>query len=508
MGALLSGNAVPLLSLTATLQGGAFTHGWGLTGLVGYSSADGSQWLVAGSRADGGMTSFALGQGAVAVLSDSVDYSLLGGTYALQELAPVSIGGQSMLMASGAYEDALGLWSVDNSGMFSAPIAPTAGSDSTARYTEFESVDSGGSTFVVAGRSGTAGLDVFQVTGSGQFTQTVHVNDKAAWLLDDVADMASATIGGTPYVFTASAFASGVTSLEVNPTGALSLRDQFDASKGTGINQVTTLETVISGGQTYLAAGAWGTNNLSLFAVDQGGKLTLTDLVMDTQDTRFQGVTALETIETGDRSFLLAGGSDGGVTLFEVIPDGQLSLVETVIDSNTTTLGNVLDVTAVNVGAEVQVFISSETEEGLTQFNFDTTSLGATQIADTVTPNLTGSSLGDLLVGDDSANVLTGGAGDDRIVDGGGQDTLTGGAGSDTFVLRQDGWYDRITDFEPGTDRLDFSGFDQVYGLANLTITSTTYGARITAMDEVLRLETIDGSSLSSTDFAATDFNF
>lgn len=508
MGALLSGIAVPFMSLTATLQGGAFTHGWGLTGLQGYISGNGSQWLIAGSQADGGMTSFALGAGVAAGLTDTADYSALGGTYGMAELAAVTIGGQSMLMASGAYEDALGLWSVNNSGIFAAPTAPAPGSDSTGGYTEFEAVEVAGSSFVVAGRSGTPGLDVFAVSAAGQFTQTVHINDKASWLFDDIADMASATIGGNSFIFTASAFASGVSSLEVSSTGTLALRDQFDASKGIGINQMTTLETVNVGGQTFLAAGAWGTNNVSLFAVDTGGKLTLSDLVMDTQDTRFQGVTALEKIETGDRSFLLAGGTDAGLTVFEVIPDGQLSLVETVTDTTTTTLGKVQTISAIDVGGDVQVFVSGEAEEGLTQFHFDTTSLGQSLAADAGNPDLTGTALGDLLLGDSAANILQGGAGDDRIVDGGGTDTLTGGAGADTFVLRRDGWYDRITDFQPGTDILDFSDFDRVYGLANLDITTTSYGARITAMDEVLRLETFDQSPLTVADFSTADFHF
>jgi uncharacterized protein len=55
-------------------------------------------------------------------------------------------------------------------------------------------------------------------------------------------------------------------------------------------------------------------------------------------------------------------------------------------------------------------------------------------------------------------DTLTGSAGDDRITGGEGADILTGGAGADTFAyrsLRDAG--DRITDFQPGTDRLDLT---------------------------------------------------
>ncbi len=59
------------------------------------------------------------------------------------------------------------------------------------------------------------------------------------------------------------------------------------------------------------------------------------------------------------------------------------------------------------------------------------------------------------LAGDDT---IDGGGGDDTIDGGTGDDTLTGGYGADTFVLRKTGnGADRITDFEPGRDRLAFN---------------------------------------------------
>ncbi len=68
--------------------------------------------------------------------------------------------------------------------------------------------------------------------------------------------------------------------------------------------------------------------------------------------------------------------------------------------------------------------------------------------------NGTGNAAANVILGNEGANVITGGAG---------TDTLTGGTGADTFIFGAGdtggtaGTRDLITDFEVGTDKLDFS---------------------------------------------------
>ncbi|WAB96801.1 retention module-containing protein [Pseudomonas putida] len=81
--------------------------------------------------------------------------------------------------------------------------------------------------------------------------------------------------------------------------------------------------------------------------------------------------------------------------------------------------------------------------------------------------NLVGSDYGDTLIGNSADNVLDGGAGNDVLKGGGGNDILiggpgndsmTGGNGNDTFVWHKgDTGHDTVTDFTPGSDKLDLS---------------------------------------------------
>jgi Ca2+-binding RTX toxin-like protein len=87
------------------------------------------------------------------------------------------------------------------------------------------------------------------------------------------------------------------------------------------------------------------------------------------------------------------------------------------------------------------------------------------------TDTLEGLGGNDTIRGNGGDDVLDGGSGDDLLVGGSGADVMTGGSGSDNFRI---GYYesgtgsgaDRITDFAPGSDIVDLSGWDADTGVA------------------------------------------
>ena len=278
--------------------------------------------------------------------------------------------------------------------------------------------------------------------------------------------------------------------------------------KGYGIYQATQLATAESGDGDFLLVGATGSGNISVFEIGATGNLSLRDMVWDSLLTRFQNVTALETVDYNGRAFTLAGGSDGGMTLFELGPNGRLYFITNVVDTYSTTLASVSAIEVAIIGGDVQVFVASATEPGITQFSLNLGAIGNMVKPSGPSNGAVGSPGDDFLMGSDARNTLWGMSGNDRIVDGGGIDMLYGGLGADTFVFVKDGMYDRVMDYQAGIDRIDLSDFDMVYSIAGLDIDSTVYGARVSIGAEAILLVSHDGQSLTATDFDAASFIF
>lgn len=106
----------------------------------------------------------------------------------------------------------------------------------------------------------------------------------------------------------------------------------------------------------------------------------------------------------------------------------------------------------------------------------------------------------DLLKGGGGNDSLTGGAGDDTLCGNDGRDFLTGGDGADLFLFGTGTKTDVVTDFEDGTDLIEFlngSTFD------DLTLTQRNNGVLVEDGDQSLMLRDMLLGQITSDDFIA-----
>ncbi|WP_413872372.1 M10 family metallopeptidase C-terminal domain-containing protein [Albidovulum sp.] len=493
--------------LRAVHQGSGFTSATGITGMA-VGSFQGGLRLFTASEATGGLAAFGLGAGLAATFLGEVAAGARTGTYGACDIELVSLGGEMFLTAAARYDDEIAFRALGADGGFLAvrTIPPMA--QSTAALGAIEIVSAGDRGLMVAGRATGAGLEVFGLSAGPALAHLGGLADDGALALANVSALASLKTGAAQFLFAASSVEHGITSLTIDGGGALSVVDTVYGMKGVGIHQPTRLATVSADAGDFLVVGAAGSSNLTVYGIGADGSLGFRDMVWDTLDTRFRAVTALDTFELNGRAFVLAGGNDGGLSLFELGPDGHLYFLSNAIDTAATTLASVAAIETVNVGGDVQVFVSSATEAGVTQFHLDLGAIGNTVAPSGPASDAVGGIGDDFLFGSDARNTLWGMRGNDRIVDGGGIDRLCGGTGVDTFIFVQDGVYDFIMDYERGADRIDLSDFDMVYSMARLTISSTASGARIGIGDEAILLTTMDGQPLTAADFSNASFLF
>ncbi|MFN3261480.1 MAG: matrixin family metalloprotease [Pikeienuella sp.] len=108
----------------------------------------------------------------------------------------------------------------------------------------------------------------------------------------------------------------------------------------------------------------------------------------------------------------------------------------------------------------------------------------------------------DFLRGGGGQDRLVGGAGADTLIGGSGRDILAGGPGADTFVFGEGAGRDRVRDFAPGQDLLDWSGNAGVASLADLSISDGADGAVVSdGAGSTVILLGVSAAALSEADF-------
>lgn len=360
-----------------------------------------------------------------------------------------------------------GLWS-DGAGGFADPVTIGGAADLSRDLADLVVTGQGGAVFAYGLVAGSQTPAAWAVGDDGRFT-ALSAGTVAPLLNGAPAPGLTglATAGG--HVAAGGTGDALVALYAIGADGRLSLTDTVDAQDNPGMGgdvviamaQTLTQAGSQSGGQTHVIAGAAGSSSLTVWSVTPGGALVQSDHVIDTTATRFQGITHLAVATHQGAVFVAAGGADSGVSLFRLTPEGRLVHLAALADGLDWSLDGLaaLDL-SVDMQGRLHLVTSGLRDAGISHFTLDP---GAGLVAE----------------GGAGDDLLQGTAGADILRDGRGADTLTGGAGADIFLFDTDGQRDMVTDFDPGQDRLDLSGWAFWRGAHQLAVDPRVDGAEI-----------------------------
>ncbi len=461
------------------------------------------RYVIAAGEADGGMSSFEILNDGTLVAADDVLFGAGSGTGNVRGLTSFVENGITYVIPMGRYDDNLSVYSVDSNGTFT--LEDSYSGAGFSNLVASVAVTIGGTTVFYSATT-SAGINYYTIDLVGDLTLPQAMSDSSTTALGDVSVLETGFLQGKTFLFVASSFDAGIAVYEVGASGGLT--QTFYLEPGiVGFNAPEAITTMQIGGRAFMIMASAETDSILVFRVSVGGQLKLVDSLIDKSETRFSRVSVLEPFEKDGRHFLLAAGADDGLTLFEVDYRGHLKLLAVLADDFDTTLNNISDIEVVEIGGALYVLVSSPTEHGFTQFLLDLEP-GNIIHGGSVKDVITGTSGDDTIFGYGKNDILNGGAGDDRLIDGRGRDIMTGGSGADIFEFVQDGRRDKITDFEMGVDRLDFTDYDGLYSYLDLTIRVRPDGAAILIGSEVLWIRSSDGQPINIADWTQDSFIF
>lgn len=464
--------------------------------------------LYVASGGEYGITSWTLGTGGP-VAAGTVAHAALTGTLGLSDALLIDAATGPKLLTLGRYDGEFGLFPLLSTGGFGTGTALTDGAGEFGRGLAGAAVTIGSNAFFFVSQSGKPGFNGYRLNAADAVIQNGDYADGPDSSLGDVRALHTAFLQGQNFLFAGSGFDAGLASFRVRDGGSLAFADNIAPVDGLAIGAVTDIAALQIGPRAFVFAASAGTDSILSLRISTGGVFNPVDDYLDTGATRIAGVQVLEAFQTAERSFLLAGGGEDGLTLFEVMFRGELVFLETFADTFGTALADITALEVVVTGNVARVFAASGSEHGVTELFIDLFRSGVEIVGSGGNDVLTGTAGDDLIWGDGGADTLSGGTGDDRIVDGRGRDVITGGPGADIFVFMPDGQSDVVNDFEVGIDRIDLSYYPGLYWWGDLEIEARGKGAVIFMTEtDIIRLLTPDDTPIELSDLGPDDFIF
>lgn len=472
-----------------------------------YYKEDGEKYLVIGSKGLGSLSVYNVTSRNAVTLSGLVAQTENSGTATLSDLVLVPRGTQDYLLPLGRNDDNFALFGLDGAGALPLEQVLRDDSDLYDRGFTGTAVRRGDTSYFYTTAFGQPGIQVFEIGANNQVNNIQDREDTNWLLLDDITVLHHATLHGRSTILSGGGLISGMHSFFVKGDGSLGIARRVLPSEAEGFRAVTDIDAVQIDDRAFAIVSAAGSDSLSVFRISKNLQIQPIDIERDTQMTRFDNVQAVEVFSTDTRTFVLAGGADDGVSLFELTYRGKLVHLETFGDRFDITLGNVSSIEVRVAGETAYAYVGSSSEGGVTELVIDLSRSGEDIRGGTSKDRLNGTNGDDVIWGMGKSDRLSGGAGDDRLIDGRGRDTLIGGNGADIFEFVSDGRSDFILDFDPGMDRIDLSDTSADH-VSDVFVGARKNGIVLKIDDEIIRVRDHNGANLKVSDFTADTFIF
>lgn len=381
------------------------------------------------------------------------------------------------------------------------------GNTLSGAMTALTTFDFAGDQMILSAHRDQGVLATYRLQGDGGLANPILTTLPGGGTGDDITALAAVTGSSFTHVYALSSADNSLTSFRVNANGTMNPRATLDADNGLYVANPTAMEVAQVAGTSFAVVAGGNSSSLSVVELLDNGALGMVDHVIDGLGTRFANTTALSVVQHVDRAYVVAAGSDDGISLMQILPDGYLLHLDSFADTLDTALTNPSGLATIMAGNRLEIATIAETDGGITRLQADMGPRGITLQGSAADQMLNGTGANDVLWALGGDDTLSGGGGDDVLVGGYGADQLTGGSGADTFVFRaQEALNDTITDFNIAEDRIDLSGLGLVYSLDALDFTTTSTGAVIEFRNDRLVVNTHNGTSLQVEDFETTDF--
>ena len=180
--------------------------------------------------------------------------------------------------------------------------------------------------------------------------------------------------GSAPMLVTATP--DGVRSASVHAVEGVTTLDTVGMSDGLGVNAPTALATVSAHGTNFVILGAAGTHSLSVMEVAADGTLHARDHLIDSLFSRFANLQDIAVVQVAGQVFVVAGGSDDGLSLLTLLPDGRLIHLDSIASATGASLDGITRLSATHAGDALQVFAATQGDAGIAHLSVPMANIG------------------------------------------------------------------------------------------------------------------------------------